>query len=62
MTAPLRNCSGTAAHVERQSDCLQNFLARRPVLVRYLGVVGDATIAMNGNADSQRHKLFGLRI
>ena len=51
---------GSTSHVDGERDGFEKLLLRRAMLVRHFRVVSDAAIAVDDNADRNRHKLFCL--
>jgi hypothetical protein len=59
--AAIDSCWSTS-NVDGEGDGFEDFLPRSAVLVRHLRVVGNTAIAMDRDADRERHQLLGLGI
>ena len=60
-TNMLRFCAGKLI-VDGESNRLGNLLTGSPVLMGHLRVVGDAAVAVDRDADRERHQLLRFRI
>ncbi len=49
-------------HVDRHAKCLEDFLARGPLIDRGLDMKGDAVIATRGHADTKGDQFLGLGV
>jgi hypothetical protein len=56
------HCRWSTTHVDGESNRLGNLLTRSPVLMGHLRVVGDAAVAVDRDADRERHQLLRFRI
>jgi|SRR6478672_13915541 hypothetical protein len=58
----LRTLPLATTHVDGESNRLGNLLTGSPVLMGHLRVVGDAAVAVDRDADRERHQLLRFRI
>ena len=56
------HCRWSTTHVDGESNRLGNLLTGSPVLMGHLRVVGDAAVAVDRDADRERHQLLRFRI